>query len=86
VIDDNSGMPLAKLFGEAMDAGDAHGLEVAQKANNTIVTLDDAQTARWKEVADKVSGEWIKEMDDKGLDGTGLVKDAKDLIAKYSAM
>ena len=86
VIDDNSGMPLAKLFGQAMDAGDQHGLEVAEKAGNKIVTLDDAETERWREVADKVSGDWIKEMDDKGMDGTGLVKDAKELIAKYSAM
>lgn len=86
VIDNNSGMELAKWFGQAMDAGDKHGLEVAQKAGNTIVTLDETETARWHKVADQVSAEWIKEMDDKGLDGTGLVKDAKALIAKYTAM
>lgn len=85
VIDDNSGMPVAKMFGEAMDWGDAHGLEVAKKANNKIITLDEAETKRWQEVADKVTADWVKEMDDKGMDGTGLLKDAKALIAKYSA-
>ena len=85
VIDDNSGMPVAKMFGEAMDWGDQHGLEVAQKAGNKIVTLDEAETKRWQEVADKVTADWVKEMDGKGMDGTGLLKDAKDLIAKYSA-
>lgn len=85
VIDDNSGMPVAKMFGEAMDAGDAHGLEVAKKAGNKIVTLDEAETKRWQTVADKVSDEWVKDMDSKGMDGTGLLKDAKALIAKYSA-
>ena len=86
VIDDNSGMKLAEWFGQAMDDGDARGLEIAKKAGNTIVTVDEAETKRWHDVADKVSADWIKEMDDKGLDGTGLVKDAKELIAKYSAM
>jgi TRAP-type C4-dicarboxylate transport system substrate-binding protein len=85
VIDDNSGMPVAKLFGEAMDWGDQHGLEVAQKAGNKIVTLDEAETKRWQDVADKVTADWVKEMDGKGMDGTGLLKDARDLIAKYSA-
>lgn len=85
VIDDNSGMAVAKFFGEVMDGGDKRGLELAEKANNKIITLDDAETKRWQEVADKVSSDWIKEMDAKGMDGTGLVKDAKELIAKYSA-
>ncbi|MCO6185368.1 TRAP transporter substrate-binding protein [Rhizobium sp. L1K21] len=86
VIDDNTGMEVAKAFGQAMADGDAAGLAIAEKDNNEIVTLSEEETARWQEVADKVSQDWVKEMDDKGLDGTGLYKDAQDLVAKYTAM
>ncbi len=84
VIDDNSGMELAKKFGEAMDAGDRVGLSIAEKANNTIYTVSDEELARWQAAAQKVTDGWIKEMDDKGLDGTGLYKDANALIEKYT--
>ncbi len=86
VIDDNSGMELAKKFGEAMDAGDVVGNKIAKDAGNTIYTVTEEETARWREAAEKVTAGWVKEMDDKGLDGTGLYKDAQDLIAKYTAM
>ncbi|WP_237155621.1 TRAP transporter substrate-binding protein [Oryzibacter oryziterrae] len=85
VIDAHSGPALAKAFGEAMDAGDIRGKELADKAGNTTVTLDDAETARWKDAADKVIKDWIKEMDAKGLDGTGLYADAQALVEKYSS-
>ncbi len=86
VIDDNSGIELAKKFGEAMQAGDELGMSLAEKANNKIITLSDEETARFQEAAAKVTEGWVKEMDDKGLDGTGLYKDAQDLVAKYTAM
>lgn len=84
VIDDNSGIEAAAMFGRAMDGGDTVGLEIAQKANNNIITLDDEQTKRWQEVAQPVVDGWIAEMDGKGLDGKALVEDAKALIAKHS--
>ena len=48
VIDANSGKELARLFGQAMDSGDVRGKEIADKAGNTTITLDEAETARWK--------------------------------------
>jgi TRAP-type transport system periplasmic protein len=86
VIDNNSGMKLAKMLGEAMDAGDTRGRKICEKAGNTIVKLDAKETARWREVSDKVTSEWIKDMDSKGLDGKKLYNTAKSLIEKYSAM
>jgi hypothetical protein len=38
----------ARAFGQAMDAGDAIGLKIAQDAGNNIITLDAAETERWK--------------------------------------
>jgi TRAP-type C4-dicarboxylate transport system substrate-binding protein len=85
VIDNNSGMALAKLFGQAMDNGDVRGRELSDKAGNTTVKLDEAETKRWRQVSDKVTTGWVKEMDNKGMNGNGLYKTAKALIEKYDA-
>ncbi|MEX0923978.1 MAG: TRAP transporter substrate-binding protein [Rhodovibrionaceae bacterium] len=84
VIDDNSGIEAAALFGAAMDAGDKVGLEKAQATDNEIVTLDAEETARWKEAAEPSVEAWIAEMNDKGLDGAALVEEARSLIETYS--
>ncbi|MCC8934621.1 TRAP transporter substrate-binding protein [Rhizobium sp. 'Codium 1'] len=80
VIDANSGKELARLFGQAMDSGDVRGKEIADKAGNTTITLDEAETARWKAAGEAVTKAWIAEMDGKGLDGTTLYNDALALI------
>lgn len=82
VIDNNSGRELARQFGIAMDKGDAAGKAIADKAGNTTITLDEAETAKWKAIGEKVTKNWIAEMDGKGLNGTELYKDATDLIQK----
>ena len=84
VIDRNSGVETAALFGRAMDEGDKVGLEVAQKAGNSIVTLDAAETQRWKTTAAAVEADWVKEVQSKKIDGAKLVAEARALIAKHS--
>ena len=81
VIDDNSGVEAARLAGRAMDEVDKIGLAKAQKAGNTVITLDATETARWKEAAGPVVENWIAEMDGKGMDGKGMVADAQALVA-----
>jgi TRAP-type transport system periplasmic protein len=84
IIDANSGVELAREFGKVMDAGDLRGKEIADKAGNTTIMLDEAETARWKAAGEAVTKAWIADMDAKGLDGTTLYKDAVELIAKNS--
>jgi TRAP-type C4-dicarboxylate transport system substrate-binding protein len=84
VIDANSGPEQAGRMGAAMDAGDAGGLKIAQDHGNSIVVLDEAETARWKEVAQQIIDGWIAEMDGKGKDGAALLEEARALIDKYS--
>jgi TRAP-type C4-dicarboxylate transport system substrate-binding protein len=84
VIDDNSGIETSKWAGKVMDDGDIPGREAAEKRGNTLVTLDAAETARWKKASEPVITEWIAEMKGKGIDGELLVKDAKAMIAKYA--
>ena len=84
VIDANSGMVAAAMFGAAMDAGDKAGLAVAQKAGNKIITLDAAETQRWARAAAGVRAVWYREMSAKGIDGPKLAQEAEALIAKHS--
>jgi hypothetical protein len=84
VIDANSGMVAAAMFGRAMDEGDKAGLAIAQKAGNKIITLDAAETQRWQRAANGVRAVWFKEVEGKGIDGQKLAQEAEALIAKHS--
>lgn len=83
VIDKNSGMETAAMFGRAMDEGDKVGRAIAEKAGNNIVALDLAETQRWRRTAATVETDWINEMNAKNIDGAKLVSEARALIAKY---
>ncbi len=80
ILDDNSGMVLSKLAATKMLEKDAPGRAIAEKAGNTIVTLDEAEVARWKAASQPVIEAWIADMDAKGIDGKALISRAKELI------
>lgn len=80
ILDANSGMVLSKLAATKMLEKDAPGRAIAEKAGNTIVTLDEAEVARWKAASQPVIDAWIAEMDGKGIDGKALIARAKELI------
>jgi len=84
VIDNNSGVEAAAMFGRAMDEGDKIGREIAVKAGNNIVALDVAETQRWRRTAGVVETDWVNEMKGKGIDGAKLVSDARSLVAKHA--
>lgn len=83
VIDANSGIETAAMFGKAMDDGDKVGREIAEKAKNNIVALDLAETQRWRRTAATVETDWVNEMKGKNIDGAKLLSEARALIAKY---
>lgn len=83
VIDANSGIETAAMFGKAMDDGDKVGREIAEKARNNIVALDLAETQRWRRTAATVETDWVNEMKGKNIDGAKLLSEARALIAKY---
>ena len=83
VIDDNSGLETAAMFGRAMDQGDVAGREIAVKAGNNIVALDINETQRWRRTAAAVETDWVNEMKGKGIDGAKLAAEARALVEKY---
>lgn len=84
VIDANSGIKTAAMFGHAMDEGDKVGLSLAQKAGNKIHMLDVIETQTWRRTASGVRGVWYKEVGSKGIDGPKLAAEAESLIEKHS--
>ena len=84
VIDKNSGIETAAMFGRAMDEGDKAGRDIAVKAGNNIVALDVQETQRWRRTAASVETDWVNEMKAKNIDGAKLAAEARALIAKYS--
>jgi TRAP-type transport system periplasmic protein len=83
VIDANSGIETAAMFGRVMDSGDEAGLKIAQDLGNNIITLDEAETQRWKDTAAPLIDAWIEEMNGRGMDANAMVDDARALIAKH---
>lgn len=81
LIDQNAGVETARAFGAAMDAGDAVGLKIAQDAGNSIVTLDEAETQRWKDAAQPTIDKWYADATAAGFDGKALHEAAQALIA-----
>lgn len=83
VIDDNSGMAMAKWVGKVWDEIEAPGLAKA-KASGTVRQLSPSEVAKMREVTASVTGDWIAEMNAAGKDGAALLKDANRLIDQYT--
>jgi len=85
VIDDNSGLWLAKEFGRRWTNDDKRGRAKAQSLGHPIYVLSDAEEVRWRKATQPVYDNWIKDMDAKGLPGKQMVDDAEQLVAKFKA-
>ena len=83
-IDDNSGEEFSVFAGGVMEDSDAPSRKLAVDRNNNIVlaTGDDLQA--WKDAAAPIFGEWVVDMESKGIDGQALIDEARALIDKYS--
>lgn len=84
VIDANSGIETAALMGRAMDGGDKVGLAKAKELGNNVITLDEAETKRWKDTAAPLIDAWAAEMEGKGLPGKAMVADALAIMKKHA--
>ncbi|MHA7775512.1 TRAP transporter substrate-binding protein [Roseibium sp. M-1] len=85
VIDNNSGLELSAFAGRQMQADDAPPRDDAIAKGGAMIELPAEEIARWKEAAAPTREKWIVEMDEKGLDGSGLYQRALELIAENTA-
>mgnify|MGYP003361990994 FL=1 len=86
VIDDNSGMEFSVFAGGTQADSDGPAREVALDLGNNIITLDEEQTAVWRDASQPIYEAWLKDMSDKGIDGQALLDQAQALIAEYTPM
>ncbi|UWQ28868.1 MULTISPECIES: TRAP transporter substrate-binding protein [unclassified Leisingera] len=83
-IDDNSGLEFSVFAGGTQADSDGPSREMALDLGNTVITLDEEQTAVWRERSQPIYDKWIADMAEKGLDGTALIEEASGLIEKYT--
>jgi TRAP-type C4-dicarboxylate transport system substrate-binding protein len=82
VIDNNSGPDLSAHIGAVFVQADAAGKKLT--AGNTTTVLSKAELAGWKQAAQKVTDNWVSDMNGKGMNGQQLLDGARALIAKYA--
>lgn len=80
IIDANSGMIASQWAGRAHDTGDVVGRDVMAADGNEIAELSAEETARIMALGEKVTADWIAEMDAKGYDGAALVAAAEAAV------
>jgi TRAP-type C4-dicarboxylate transport system substrate-binding protein len=81
VIDANSGLEFSGFAGQVMEDGDPVGRAAAVAHGNTIHMLTPDQVAEWQAATKPFADAWVADMDARGLDGTGLVARARELMA-----
>lgn len=80
VIDANSGVEFSAFAGKQMQDDDAGPRQQAIDLGNNLITLPPEEVEKWKAAAQPTIDGWIAEMDEKGIDGTGLRARALELI------
>ena len=70
--------------GRAWDQADAEGLEFVKGLNREMISLTPEQQQQWKGAVKPVLDAYVAAAKAKGLPGEDFLKDAQDLIAKYS--
>ena len=84
VIDDNSGMALAKLAGQLWDGFEAPARALAEKAGGEFHELSGAELDEMKAAGATLVDAWIEKANGDGLDGAALVETARSLVAEYA--
>ncbi len=83
VIDDHSGIAMSKQFGEFFKNAENVGRKmIDEKA--TRQTMAAAEVAKMRAATKDVATDWIREMNERGLDGQALVDSAQAQLSKYS--
>jgi TRAP-type C4-dicarboxylate transport system substrate-binding protein len=85
VIDDNSGLPLARELGRLWDSTAPAARKQATDRGNLINVVPATEVANWDRAARPLYADWIADMNRRGLDGNALLADARALIAQYAA-
>jgi TRAP-type C4-dicarboxylate transport system substrate-binding protein len=70
----------AKAWGES----DESGRQFALKLGHEFIKLSDEESAKFKEAVKPVFAEYVKQANEKGVDGEAVFKAAQEMVAEYS--
>ncbi len=84
VIDRNSGLGLSGQAGRLWDQQKAPARKLALDRGNTVYVVPAAELAHWQAAAQPVLADWVRDMGKRGIDGDGLLADARALIVRHS--
>ena len=70
--------------GQAWDQADADGREFVKGLQRETISLSAEEQQKWKQAVQPVVDDYVKAAKEKNLPGEQFLKDAQDLIAKYS--
>lgn len=84
VFEANSGEAWVREVGEIWTKSEDYGIGLAIKAGNKHIVLSEAELQQFRDKLEPVVQRWIDDVKGKGIDGTALVKAAREQIAKYS--
>ena len=83
VIDDTTGMTLAKRLGRLWQDDEAPGRAIALEQGDQVIALSEAQRKLWRERTSPVIDAWVDKVTELGYDGDAMLADARRLVAKY---
>jgi TRAP-type C4-dicarboxylate transport system substrate-binding protein len=72
----------AKKHGQAWDDSDREGMEFLKSLDREVISLSDAEAARWQKAVAPVVETYIKKMNNNGFDGEKIVDLVKTTLAE----
>ncbi len=83
IIDRNSGAGLSAQAGKIWDDSQLVGRKPAVDRGNVFYTIPATELDEWIKASAPLHDEWVADMNKRGLPGKQMLKDARDLLAKY---
>jgi hypothetical protein len=82
IIDKHSGAKLSAEMGKMWDNSAAPARKLAEANGGKFYTLPAAEVTRWQAASDQVYTDWMIDMHKRGLDGRGLLSEARGMLKK----
>ena len=82
ILEESTGTELIEKFAQLADKMEVIGKDLQVKSGGEIITLDETETKKFDEAGEKVVQKWVKEVNEKGIDGQKIVDAVKKSMTK----
>jgi TRAP-type C4-dicarboxylate transport system substrate-binding protein len=84
IVDRNSGLGLSGHAGRLWDEQKAPARKLALDRGNAIHVVAATELMQWQKAAEPVLVDWVRDVGKRGIDGDGLIAEARALIARHA--